>query len=131
MSFASAPPNTRQAGRPVTKQAATREELIGQFRTARRLSNLGAVGLACYALLFLALGALFALPRIREVYFWDEERFAWLVAAVASGAALVLFVLAAVSAAACAVFGLTWSFAVIAVFTVYILLNIIFAIIRI
>ena len=44
---------------------------------------------------------------------------------------LVLFVLAAVSAAACAVFGLTWSFAVIAVFTVYILLNIIFAIIRI
>lgn len=88
------PPNTRQAGKPVTKQAATREELIGQFRTARRLSNLGAVGLACYALLFLALGALFALPRIREVYFWDEEKFAWLVAAVASGAALVLFVLA-------------------------------------
>lgn len=44
---------------------------------------------------------------------------------------LVLFVLAAVSAAACAVFGLTWSFAVIAVFMVYILLNIIFAIIRI
>lgn len=88
------PPNVRQRSGPATKQASTQAELVSQFRTARRLSNLGAVGLACYALLFLALGALFLLPEIREVYFWSFKELVWLYSAVPSGAALVLFVLA-------------------------------------
>lgn len=88
------PASTWQAGTPATKPGRTQENFVNLFRSARRLSNLGAVGVACYALLFLAVGVLFALPRIREVYFWEEAGFAWLLSAVMSGAALVLFVLA-------------------------------------
>lgn len=87
------PSDWRRPSEPA-KPGMTQLDFVKGFRSARRLANVGAVGVACYALLFLAIAALFALPRIREVYFWEEEGFAGLLTAILSGAALVLFVLA-------------------------------------